>query len=85
MAEHRGWAAYHVFDQKTYARRTSRGFPDLVLARPPRVIFAELKSDEGKLSPEQEAWLQLLSKCDGTKVHIWRPSGWDEIVKVLTG
>ncbi|MBT9133086.1 MAG: hypothetical protein DDT33_01617 [Firmicutes bacterium] len=83
MAEHRGWAVYHVFDQKTYARRTSKGFPDLVLARPPHVIFAEVKSDEGRLSPEQMIWLQLLDKCDGIKVHIWRPSGWDEIVKLL--
>ncbi|MBT9148434.1 MAG: hypothetical protein DDT32_02208 [Syntrophomonadaceae bacterium] len=83
LAEHRGWAAYHVLDQKTYSRRTSKGFPDLVLARPPHIIFAEIKSDEGRLSPEQEAWLQLLSKCDGIKTYIWRPLDWDNIVKLL--
>lgn len=33
------------------------GFPDLVLARRGFVIFAEVKTETGKLTPDQEKWL----------------------------
>lgn len=34
-----------------------RGFPDLVLLRPPELIVAELKSDTGRIGPGQEDWI----------------------------
>jgi hypothetical protein len=38
------------------------GFPDLVLAHVERgVVFVELKSDQGRLSPGQKAWQRNLS------------------------
>ena len=37
-----------------------KGFPDYVCVRPPRLIFAELKDQYSKTSPEQEAWLEDL-------------------------
>lgn len=38
------------------------GFPDLVLAHPQRgVLFLELKSDTGKLTPGQTAWRHSIS------------------------
>lgn len=52
-----------------------RGFPDLCLVRPPRVLFVELKSAKGRLSPDQTQWLQDLEKS-GLEVAIWRPSDW---------
>lgn len=50
-----GWRAYHTRD----SRRSESGFPDLVLVRPPRLIFAELKRQSAKSQPtaEQQAWL----------------------------
>ena len=36
------------------------GWPDLVLVRPPRLIFAELKSETGKVKPHQSKWLDVL-------------------------
>ncbi len=53
------------------------GFPDLVLAKKvdgiPRVLFRELKSETGKTSPEQNAWLDI------TGGKVWRPSEYEEI------
>ena len=57
------------------------GFPDLVLAKirngHQTVIFAELKSDKGKISPEQMAWIELLF------AQVWRPSDYEKIVELL--
>jgi len=59
------------------------GFPDLVLVRSPKCIIAELKSEKGKLSPNQEQWLRELSECPGICVCVWKPSQFDEIVDIL--
>jgi ribosomal protein L37E len=76
-----GWRAYHTHD----SRRSAAGFPDLVLVRPPRVIFAELKTRTGRASPAQLDWLQLLRDCPGVETYLWRPADWDtgEIVRRL--
>lgn len=55
-----GWEAYHTHD----SRRSQAGFPDLVLVKEGRVIFAELKTETGKLSPAQERWLKKLSTVE---------------------
>jgi hypothetical protein len=73
-----GWATYHVHD----SRRSEAGFPDLVLTRRPRVIFAELKSDRGKVTPQQRAWMDELRAC-GQEVYLWKPSYWPAIEKLL--
>ena len=40
-----GWRVYHVAKVKGHLRaRTSPGFPDLVMVRAPRLLFAELKA-----------------------------------------
>ena len=59
-----------------------KGFPDLVLVRPPRLIFAELKSDTGRLSPHQKEWLSLLDQTS-IEVYLWRPADLDEIHEIL--
>jgi hypothetical protein len=51
------------------------GFPDLVLVRD-RLIFVELKSAKGRLSPAQQCWLADLEHDAGQEVHIWRPCHW---------
>jgi len=54
------------------------GFPDLVLVRGGRVIFAELKAAKGRLRPEQEVWLDALRAADGPTLstYTWRPDDW---------
>ena len=70
----RGWHVYHTLRSE----KSPAGFPDLVLVRRPRVIFAELKSDRGRCTPEQRAWLAELAECS-VEVKLWRPSDWEAI------
>jgi hypothetical protein len=53
-----GWLAYHTHD----SRRSQPGFPDLVLVRGPELIFAELKTDAGRLKRAQEEWVAALER-----------------------
>ena len=81
MADTFFWKHYHVFEQRPYAKRSSKGFPDLVLARDNHLIFVELKDQEGKLTDDQEQWLRLLWQIgfDGLSsphVGLWRPEEW---------
>jgi hypothetical protein len=48
------------------------GFPDLVLGRGWRVIWRELKTEVGTMSPEQRAWGRLLVDA-GQDFAVWRP------------
>lgn len=52
------------------------GFPDLVLARRGRLIFAELKSTKGRVSTAQCEWLRVLRTVPCVGVHVWRPEDW---------
>jgi hypothetical protein len=74
------WATFHPFD----SRRSASGWPDLALCRPPRLLLLELKREGGKLTEDQQRWLELLRQCPGVEVHCFRPADWDAIVKVLT-
>ena len=67
-----GWRAYHTFD----SRRSARGFPDVVLVRPPRLLAAELKAEHGRLTLEQHRWLDALRACPGVEAVEWRPHDW---------
>lgn len=62
---------YHVPD----SRRSQPGFPDLVLAsgRRSRLLFRELKTDSGRLRPEQKTMLAVLEAC-GQDAGVWRPA-----------
>lgn len=74
-----GWRCYHTHD----SRRSAAGFPDLVLVRPPVVLFAELKSEDGRVRPEQHGWLAALEKCPGVVVRLWRPGDWPDVEEAL--
>ena len=78
-AEEMRWKTYHTYD----SRKSEPGFPDLVLVRrDDRVIYAELKSQTGKLTPAQDIWRQYLLSA-GAEYHIWRPSDWDAVIDTL--
>lgn len=79
LAELRHWRVWHDQD----SRRNAAGMPDLILLRPPRLLFVELKTDRGRLRPEQREWLDELGRCPGVEVHVWRPGDWPTIEEVL--
>lgn len=72
-----GWTLrYHTFD----SRRSTAGFPDLVLIHPRRglALFRELKRDGEQPSPVQLAWLAAMADA-GLDAGVWRPRDWDRI------
>jgi hypothetical protein len=87
-----GWLVAHFTTSLTVRGRyitavagDGKGFPDLVLGRPPRVIFAELKAVKGTVSVHQERWLELLRQCPGVETYLWRPADLEEIAVKLKG
>lgn len=78
LARYLGWRAYHTHD----SRRSSAGFPDLVLLRDTRVLVAELKSETGRVRAEQREWLEAFELA-GVEAHLWRPSDWADIERTL--
>lgn len=73
-----GWLVYHTHD----SRRSEAGFPDLVLTRGETLLFRELKTETGRLRPEQTHWLSALETA-GQDVAVWRPSDEKAIQEAL--
>lgn len=59
-----------------------KGFPDLILIKHGRTAYAELKTEKGKVSPDQQRVHEELAMC-GVPVFVWRPSDWKMVVDVL--
>ena len=78
LAKACGWASYCTWD----SRHSPPGWPDLVLLRGDRALFRELKTNQGKLTPEQTETLERLTAA-GLDAGVWRPSDWPEIERAL--
>jgi hypothetical protein len=85
-----GWTVAHFRPAMTkYGYRTpvsadGKGWPDLFLIKPPRIVVFECKSQYEKTSPEQDKWLELFKACIGDDCRVVKFSDWDEITKILT-
>jgi hypothetical protein len=77
----RGWRHFHAHEM----RRSDAGWPDLVLLRPPRIIFVELKVGRNRLTPAQREWLVALDAVPGVESYIWycTEDTWREIERRL--
>jgi len=75
----RGWGCYHTHD----ARHSVAGFPDLVLVRGTRLLFAELKRPGAHLTAAQTTWLADLGRVPGVAVAVWRPDDFEEVQRAL--
>jgi hypothetical protein len=65
----RGW--------RTAVEGDGAGFPDLVLARPRRLLFVELKGPKGLLATAQVDWMNALLGA-GAEYHCWWPFEWTD-------
>ncbi|KKK61009.1 hypothetical protein LCGC14_3018600, partial [marine sediment metagenome] len=71
------------------SQNSPSGFPDTVLLRlepKKRLIFAELKTDDLKVSQpsiDQWFWLYMLQQLPFVECYMWRPSDRDEIEVIL--
>ena len=70
-----GWKVYHANKPK----RDERGFPDIVAAKDGTVIFAELKTETGRLRAEQKEWRDEIRGA----YFVWRPSDMEDIKKTI--
>jgi len=70
---------------RTAVSGDGKGFPDCVLVKPPRIIFAELKSEKGIVTPAQREWLDTLALLPRVEVYVWRPGDFDGVAKTLGG
>jgi len=69
-----GFAVYHTWS----SLHSTKGFPDLIAIHPKRkkIMVVEVKSETGKLRPEQNDWLEWFSLC-GIDARVLRPSEFD--------
>lgn len=94
LLERYGYEWYHVHD----SRRDRAGFLDSFAAGPrnakaPVIVIAELKRQSGRVRPQQQVWLTLLTQISGIVnkaarrevliVRLWRPSDLPEIERLL--
>ena len=92
-AKARGWRVAHFprsyvgGKPMTAVTVDGAGWPDLTMVRDGRIVFAELKTEQGRVSPEQTTWISDLmrvqARSGGLSVVIWRPSDQDEMEEVL--
>jgi hypothetical protein len=73
---------------QTPVQADGAGWPDLVLVREARgdregrVVFAELKTDRGRVRPGQVEWIRCLQSA-GAEAYLWRPGDWKFVERVL--
>lgn len=80
LATLRGWLVFHPL----VSRGSAPGWPDLCMVRDGQLIFAELKTDTGRVTPDQQAWLDKLAAVAGVTAQVWRPAHWPQIVRTLS-
>jgi hypothetical protein len=74
-----GWRLYHTFN----SMHSVKGFPDCCLVKGNKLWFVELKNETGKVTPEQQDWLEALARVPGVEVQLLRPSGFDKFYEEL--
>ena len=80
----RGWLCAHFRPARTKhgwvtaVSADGAGFPDICLARDGQVVFLELKSATGRVTPEQQRWLDALPNA-----HLLRPADYHRLATIL--
>ena len=56
---------------RTPVEADGKGWPDLVMIRPPRIVIAELKVGRNQVTEDQATWLELFRQAN-LETHVWR-------------
>jgi hypothetical protein len=64
-----GIAWYHPY----FSRRSVPGWPDLALCGVRGFMLRELKTEKGRVTPDQQRWGHLLRQA-GQSWDVWRPA-----------
>ena len=82
MAHLYNWMVFHPLpaqnsrgDWRTFVQG-DKGYPDLTLVSEAGLLFVELKSAKGRLSPEQKQWIAKLGLH--ADVVVWKPQEWQD-------
>ena len=75
------WLGLHYFHDND-SRRNRAGFPDLVICGNGGVLYRELKTERGRIRPEQATWLDRLRQA-GADADVWRPSDMSRVTSEL--
>lgn len=73
------WKYYHTHD----SRNSPEGFPDTVLVRDERLLFAELKRAGNEPTAAQQQWLEALRSVKHVETYLWYPKDIDQALAVL--
>lgn len=80
IAKRCGFATYHTH----LSKKSEPGFPDVVLLKPPLLLFAELKRQGERPTAAQHAWLTALGQVQQVAAHLWYPADLPQIIAVLS-
>lgn len=84
-AHRAGYRVHHVHDSRAQEWGTDSGVPDLILAQEGKVLWLpELKTQRGRVTLQQTAWLNAIRQSVGWAAPVWRP-GDEAAVKAALG
>lgn len=82
MAQTLGYLVFHARPAMnkdgtwvTPVKYDGKGYPDLTIVGHDKVLFVEVKSAKGVVSPEQAAWIEEMQKTSNYAA-VWYPSDW---------
>lgn len=82
-----GWLYFHAPDNKPnrhgFIQNIKAGFPDLVAVRGNRVVYMELKREQGVVSDAQAEWHEALQQA-GQEIYVFRPSDLEHVTAILS-
>jgi hypothetical protein len=94
VARMTGWRCWHVPAPMVnrggtwVGAKQAAGIADLIMLHddPPRLIFAEIKGDHGRLSERQREFLSAVKSvggvCDAVEAYVWTP-GMEEAIEAV--
>lgn len=76
---------------ETDSRKSKAGFPDYCVVGPYGILFLEIKSTKGKVSPKQRDWIDALTAAAALEdeqghavaAYVAYPDDWDRVLSDL--